>query len=386
MAKISLRLDTRHRNKDNTFPLKVAISRESRTLYLPLKLYLHQDEWDTRRQEVVKRQDRRQLNITLQDKVASLNSELLKLQLAGKLRQLTDKQLLKALSGESDKTPALLYDFLEQFIATIPNKRTKEIYEATAKKLRLFTPDYKQLTFEEITLSWLRSFEASLATTAPRINSRSIHMRNLRTLFNAALDDGLITCYPFRRYRIRSQETEKRALSRVQLRSLLSADVEPFQRKYIDMFFLGFYLIGINVVDMAALSAVKNGRLVYERAKTHKMYNIKVEPEAMQIIERYPGAKTLLSFFDNSKNYRSVANRQNYNLRKIGNKLGIENLTYYCCRHSWATLAAEIDVPDDVIRMALGHSRGTVTDVYIKRNYGKVDEANRRVIDYFLYE
>lgn len=52
-------------------------------------------------------------------------------------------------------------------------------------------------------------------------------------------------------------------------------------------------------------------------------------------------------------------------------------------RHTWATLAAEIDIPDDTIALALGHSSGhRVTSIYIRRNQKKVDDANRAVIDY----
>ena len=47
----------------------------------------------------------------------------------------------------------------------------------------------------------------------------------------------------------------------------------------------------------------------------------------------------------------------------------------------WATLAAEIDTPKETIAEALGHSVDTVTDIYIKFNRRKMDEANRRVID-----
>ena len=59
-------------------------------------------------------------------------------------------------------------------------------------------------------------------------------------------------------------------------------------------------------------------------------------------------------------------------------------LTLYWARHTWATLAAEIDTPKETIAEALGHSIATVTDIYIKFNRRKIDEANRRVIDAVL--
>lgn len=385
MAKISLRLDKRRARKDGTYPLKVAVSRSSRTTYVPLNIYLREEEWDADRQEIVKRQDRRMLNVMVQDRLAAFNSELLRLQMAGSLRHLTDGELIRRLTGDiAENGPVRLSHFFDRFIASVPNRRTRELYEATWRKIEQFScGGAKDLTFEDITVSWLRAFEADMARTL-KINSRSIHFRNLRAVFNAAIDDDLITCYPFRRFHIKSQETAKLALTLYQLRRLHEADVDPFMRKYIDIYFLGFFLIGINMVDMARLAPPVAGRITYERAKTHKLYSIRLEPEALEIMERYPGKNGLLSFFDNVKSYRSISFRTGMNLHKIGEQIGIPGLTYYSCRHTWATMASDLDIPDDVIALALGHSRRTVTDVYIRRNLAKVDDANRRVIDHFL--
>lgn len=42
-----------------------------------------------------------------------------------------------------------------------------------------------------------------------------------------------------------------------------------------------------------------------------------------------------------------------------------------------------LDIPNDTISLALGHSaRNATTDIYIRRNLQKVDDANRRVLDF----
>lgn len=60
-------------------------------------------------------------------------------------------------------------------------------------------------------------------------------------------------------------------------------------------------------------------------------------------------------------------------------------LTTYWARHSWATIAASLDIPKETIAAALGHGGNTVTDIYIDFDAKKIDEANRRVIDWVLY-
>ena len=45
----------------------------------------------------------------------------------------------------------------------------------------------------------------------------------------------------------------------------------------------------------------------------------------------------------------------------------------------------QLDIPRETITAALGHSYGNkTTAIYIAPDYRKVDEANRKVIDYVL--
>ena len=59
------------------------------------------------------------------------------------------------------------------------------------------------------------------------------------------------------------------------------------------------------------------------------------------------------------------------------------DISSYWARHTWATIAAELDIPKETISAALGHEIGSeVTSIYINFDRKKIDEANRRVIDY----
>ena len=60
-------------------------------------------------------------------------------------------------------------------------------------------------------------------------------------------------------------------------------------------------------------------------------------------------------------------------------------LTTYWARHTWPTIAASLDIPKETIAAALGHGGNTVTDIYIDFDRRKVDEANRKVMDWVLY-
>ena len=110
-----------------------------------------------------------------------------------------------------------------------------------------------------------------MSKTAPSANSRSIHMRNLRAVFNYAIDNEITDNYPFRRFKIKSEVTRNRDLSVETLREIMKMeDLEEWEVKYRDFFMLTFMLIGINVIDLCNLKEIRNGRIEYIRAKTHK--------------------------------------------------------------------------------------------------------------------
>ena len=162
-----------------------------------------------------------------------------------------------------------------------------------------------------------------------------------------------------------------------QLQCLRDSELTGLDAYARDIFMLSFYLIGINPIDLYNLKEIENGRIVYYRAKTKKLYDIKVEPEAMALIEKHRGKNTLLDLADRYKSARIMKRVINVRLQRQ-----IPDLTLYWARHSWATLASSLDVSIDTISLALGHSFGNeVTNIYIKHDIRKVDFANRLVLN-----
>ena len=159
-----------------------------------------------------------------------------------------------------------------------------------------------------------------------------------------------------------------------------------------------FMLIGINTVDLCHLKEIDSeGRINYHRAKTNRLYSIKVEPEALEIINKYRGEKWLLNILDRYQDYKDYTKRMNRALKKIGpvKRVGLggkkiyeplfPDISTYWARHTWATIAASLDIPRDTIAHALGHGNNTVTDIYIDFDERKIDEANRKVLDWVLH-
>ena len=256
----------------------------------------------------------------------------------------------------------------------------------------------EQLAFEDITKEWITSFDTYLERQSPSRNARNIHLRNIRAVFNEAIDDEITTFYPFRRLKIRPVATRKRNLKVDDFRTFINFPCEKHAQQYLDMFKLMFMLIGINTIDLCNLKEIDSeGRINYYRAKTNRLYSIKVEPEALEIINKYRGEKWLLNILDRYNNYIDFNKRLNRALKKIGpvkrSGLGgkkeyaplFPDISTYWARHTWATIAASLDIPRDTIAHALGHGNNTITDIYIDFDERKIDEANRKVLDWVLY-
>lgn len=401
MATIRYYLDTRASGFDKPAPLKMSIRHKNKATLIPIGVSLYPEQWDSITQKVVNHPRCAMYNNMIAHRLIDVEGEILRLADAGALPFMRMSELRTAIlklfnpSQEVDESKLFMARF-RRFAYLKYNTRTREIYEATISRIVAFDKRCEKLTFEDVDKNWLTSFESFLARTSPSVNARSIHFRNIRAVFNDALDDEITRAYPFRQFKIKRVATAKRSLSVEALRAFFDYPVEEYQRKYLDMFKLSFFLIGINIVDLCRLKRIDGGRIEYERAKTHRLYSIKVEPEALEIIERYKGKGWLLDPLDRYNNYKQYASRLNGALQAVGEveigKQGrkiikplYKKITTYWVRHTWATIAASLDIPKETIAAALGHGGNTVTDIYIDFDQRKVDEANRRVIDWVLY-
>lgn len=139
------------------------------------------------------------------------------------------------------------------------------------------------------------------------------------------------------------------------------------------------------MIDLSRLKEITDGRILYKRAKTGTQYSIKVEPEALEIINRYKGSEHLISFFD-KEHYLFRQSSMNKSLKLMCQELHLPKISVYWARHSFATIAYEIGIPIDIIADCLGHKTvHKITNIYIRKDLSKIDEANRKVINYVLY-
>lgn len=402
MAKVSLWLDSREK-KDGTRAVKICITSGKGSSYIPTDFSVKEECWDANKQQVIRGPRKEEINNQIRLRLSRVEQIVMRMLYDGEASGKNAKEIKEYVLDEIDpvrkKRKITGNLFAARFIAfaELHKPQTREIYMHTYKRIEAFMQGrMEDLSFEDIDRRWLTRFDLFMQHTSPSKNARNIHLRNIRAVFNDALDDEIITCYPFRRFKIRPVSTPKRSLSVEQLRQFMTCECDDTQRHYRDAFMLIFLLCGINITDLCNLRSINDGRIEYNRAKTGRLYSIKVEPEAMDIIERYRGKNYLLGIMDRYKSHEDYMRRINRALQTIGNNSISErgkkiydpmfpHITTYWARHTWATIAASLDVPKETIAAGLGHGGNTVTDIYIDFDMRKVDEANRRVIDWVYY-
>ena len=397
MITIKYYLDKRSKKIDNTYPLKIAITKGRSSSYIPLGICLTDEQWNNKTMTIVKHPKKQFFNTFIVKRKLEIEEIILKLiqnkEAGGSVTEVKNK-ILSFLQPEKEETTTDIFDYwIDKFIDN-KNGRTKEIYQATKNRIKEFSSkEYPKLRFGMINLDWLTKFDNHLAKTSPAKNARNIHLRNIRAIFNFALDNDMKINYPFRKFKMKYEATRKRSMPIEVLRKIINSPISDYLERYRDFFMLSFLLIGINVIDICNLKEISDGRIVYKRAKTHKLYSIKLEPEAEAIIKKYAGENYLLYYLDHFKSYRVFYNALYRGLHSLKDELNIikddisiPEITTYWARHTWATIASDLDIPNETIAAALGHSYGNSTSaIYIDFNSTKVDAANRKVIDWVLY-
>lgn len=285
------------------------------------------------------------------------------------------------------------------FIRNLINELKKIGKESAAKRLEkilnslLRYTDGNEVIWKDLTSTFILGYETFMIKRGLCRNSTSFYMRNLRSIVNRAIGQGIeVPSHPFKYVYMGVDKTVKRAISLDMIRMIRDVDLNgnpelDFAR---NVFMFAFYTRGMSVIDIAFLkkSDLQNGVLTYSRRKTRQQLMVKIEPETRKVIERLGKSKTsfLLPIITEEKNierqYESAYYRVNRNIRKVGEMLGLQTkLTLYVARHTWASIAHANNVALSTISKAMGHDSEKTTIIYLQTlDSSSVDKANRDII------
>ncbi|MDD3011267.1 MAG: site-specific integrase [Bacteroidales bacterium] len=379
--------------KDGTFTIYIQLIHDQKSAVIKTDFRVKDNQFKDG--VVIKHPSASHINVQIRAKLNEFEQKLIDASTRIPMMSIGDIRDMLTSNGTNGRLDFYAFAEQEGEKDTKIGKSTAKTLKSTMTYLKLQFPD---LFFQDITPRWCKDLEYRMLTEQKSLSTISYHMRNIRNLFNRAIDADILDqkFFPFRKYKIPKgkRQTERNLSVEEMKKLLLLEDLPAGQKKARDLFMLSFYLIGINFKDMLSATSkqVVRVRLVFDRAKTSRHYSVKIEQEAKLIIKKYEGTEYLLYFLDSPKaadmqtpRHKDVTDNTNRRLKQIAKKLDVEHLSTYSARYTWASLASEIGISKDVISEALGHSTGSaVTAIYINFNQKKVDEANRKVIDYLL--
>ena len=290
-----------------------------------------------------------------------------------------------------------LFLFMRNVIAglkDIGKIRTSETYTSALNSFRKFRNN-EDIALDDIDSDTMVAYEAYLRGRGISPNSSSFYIRNLRAVYNRAVEKGLTSQrFPFKHVYTGIEKTVKRAVPLKVIKQIKEMDfsMNPSFDFARDMFLMSFYTRGMSFVDMAYLRKkdLQNGVLSYRRRKTGQQLFIKWEKCMQEILNKYGTSQSnyLLPIIkpfgdiDERKQYIYAAHNINRCLKIIGKELGLSvSLTLYVARHAWASIAKSKNVPLSVISEGMGHDSETTTRIYLASlDTVAIDRANSMIL------
>lgn len=289
-----------------------------------------------------------------------------------------------------------LFDFAESLIENIRElgrDRTAETYTVSLNSFRRFRRS-KDVLLSEIDSDLVEAYQAYLKQCGTSPNTSSFYMRNLRAIYNRAVEKDLVVQrFPFRHVYTGVDKTVKRAIPLTAIQQIKQLSLRPNSSIELarDIFLFSFYTRGMAFVDIAHLKKrdLRNGVLTYRRRKTGQQLSIKWEECMQAIVDKYQDRYSpfLLPLIDKNDDtaraqYLCKSHSINRNLKSIGQKVGLSiPLTMYVARHAWASIAHSKNIPLSVISEGMGHDSEMTTRIYLASlDNSVIDQANSIIL------
>lgn len=399
MAKVSFFLDTRHVTQAG-FPLKIRVTHNNTNAARSTNIYLREKDWDISLQRARKcAPNARNNNEYIESLLYTYRYSIKELDSAHRLRSMKASDILcyiehGDLRSEGD---AYFNSRLHAYVDACAKPKYQASFLYTERTVMEFVhdkhPQTERIFMTDIDYNFLMRFERWMDRRGMKINTRAIHMTNIRTLWNEAskrkeLSRDLNPFYGEDGYKIHRVLKEKEYLPIDGMRRLLELDFSDVQgreglEKARDMFLLSFFLCGINPVDLWNMPKCQSGEMVYVRTKIERRepdpVHIFIPAVAQAIIDKYSDGPRLLNFDQHYLNFENFYAFIRHRIDRIGAMIGYPNMTLGWSRHTWSTYAMKTGASDFQVDKLLGHMPSSIN----ARHYATFewDDDGKRITD-----
>jgi len=380
-------LDTRREKKDGTFPVKLRLTYQRKQKYFSTKYSFTEEEFNKimhlrpqkkyKEQQVKLQAIEARANKILEDMPAFSFTLFQEYFTNGKVKGSFNRQDV--------------YAAFERYIEELQNEGSAGTADLYISGMGSFRSFQEYLLFADVTLSFLKKYEKWMLELGKSYTTIGIYTRQLRTIFNRAIDDKYVDrkLYPFGRnkYQTPTGRNIKKALVMEDIKKIFMYEPETVsEEKYRDFWIFSYLANGINVKDMIKLKYKDVGEesIIFLREKTKKSNRVKPKPivvpltdEIKKIIEKWgnpdkaPNGYVFNYLSDGMSPERELAIKKqlvkqiNKYIRRIAEKVGIKkDVTTYVARHSFVTVLKRSGASMEFISEAVGHSNLRTTEGY----------------------
>jgi integrase len=377
-------LDTRRVKDSLLFPVKFRVYNSDKRVYYPSGVDISEEDW------------KKLLNKTKTGKQLTRDRELIQIGFTKLKNHIIEMVKEEGFSFQGldarlkrKKQNSIISEFLTKIESLEEEGRpgTASAYRCAMNSIAKFTKI--DLKFGDITPDWLRKYERYLLDQDRTMTTVGMYLRCLRSIINSGRSFITPAQYPFGdpkhgKYRIKKGSGRKLALTMPQINKILKYESPSEEgRKYRDLWYFSFLCNGINVNDLLKLkySDIVNGEIHFTRGKTvntnpdQEPIKATILPAMEQIIKQYGNSDRsgyIFPFLTDGMTptqirirVQDVTHRINLRMKKIGEALGLGNITTYSSRHSFASILKHNNVSMAFISESLGHTDMATTKAYL---------------------
>lgn len=375
-------LDTRRALANGEYPVKVRVTYRRQRTYFPTGKSLSVVDWE--RLASTRLQSLQSIRKDIENSFFLIQTAVEDLAMRG---DFTIDMLNARLKLSGTMTLNAIFQAKEEDLRAEKKFSTADIYKSVLLNLRKMAS--REVNLRDVTPAWLKSFEEFLRCDDKAQTSIAIYLRAIRSVMNECRSAGIIkeSQYPFGRGRYEIQEGEGRKLALTLEQIGMVARYEDgleTTAKYRDYWLFLYLCNGINVADFVKLRYrdIIDGEICFVRQKTErrtrtrKEIHVPLTTPMQKIIERWGNEVApnnyIFPILDGSedeerrmaktKHFTSCINKR---MQRIGNTLGIGNISTYTARHSFATVLKRSGANISYISESLGHQNLKTTENYL---------------------
>ena len=403
MATLKACIVKKDMRRDKTWRVQIRLTHCRKVRMIPTAMYVTRADltsaYEIKNEDIL--EQCREIISGYKEKILSLDLDLIDLDV---------DQVKNALVKKDKVDDVEFFTFARKWIEKEARPKTRRNYKKAVNKFEQFVKKKhgrKTISCNEISCLLMLKFEKSLREEGMLSNGYCYSIKKLftearlhyndnaegRTVIARSLDQFI----PQKDLKM----ADRRVLTAEQVRTVMeigdiSVNMQRRRDLARDVFLMSFLTMGTTTVDLYECELDAEGNITYERAKVRDRRSdrarIVIRPHSVlkPLMEKYanpdyPADRHAFCFYKgytNAENFGKVVNK---GLKEVGKVIGVEGLNFYAARHSMATIALnDVFIDKLTVHEMLNHKmpRFRVTDVYIRKDFDKINRANFKLLDY----